>query len=187
MPLNHFDLFAPYYEKVIGRGMFRDWQPLLQYEGTGCMLDLGGGTGRVAKMIRQNHNFRQMVIADESAGMLREARDAGFQTVLCRSEALPFADASFDRVIMVDAFHHVADQQESINEMTRMLNRGGIVVIEEPDVEHFVIKVLFALEKLALMRTRMVPASSIERMAAPELRSDVLREASTYWVRIFRG
>ncbi len=57
---------------------------------------------------------------------------------------------------MVNALHHVCNQQETVNELWRTLQPGGRIVIEEPDVRTFAVK-LFALgEKLALMRSHFL-------------------------------
>jgi len=45
-------------------------------------------------------------------------------------------DHSFDRVLMVDALHHVVNQAETICELYRVLKPGGRLVIEEPDLRN---------------------------------------------------
>lgn len=185
MPFNHFDFLAPWYEKVNGRGEPRDWTPILEYTGAGRLLDAGGGTGRMSKQLCRSHSFRQAVIADESWGMLKQARQAGLDAVLCHSEHLPFRSAAFDRVIMVDALHHVAEQRKTVVEMHRMLAHEGVVIIEEPDIEAVVIKVLAVLEKLALMRSHFLSVENIKKLLPAGVRHDVIRAGSTFWFRIF--
>jgi SAM-dependent methyltransferase len=49
-------------------------------------------------------------------------------------EFLPFADESFDLVICIEGFHYVADPQEGVAELARVLRPGGHAVISVPFV-----------------------------------------------------
>ena len=47
---------------------------------------------------------------------------------------------------MVDALHHVADQEATIRELWRLLKPGGRIIIEEPDIRRFEVKLLALIE-----------------------------------------
>ena len=49
---------------------------------------------------------------------------------------LPLDDASCDRILVFDAFHHVPNQREILAEMHRVLTRDGIVAMHEPGRGH---------------------------------------------------
>lgn len=49
---------------------------------------------------------------------------------------LPLPDASVDKVICFDAFHHVGDQDATISEFARVLRPGGSVLFHEPGPDH---------------------------------------------------
>ena len=49
---------------------------------------------------------------------------------------LPLADASCDRIVINDAFHHVPNQRHVLTEMARILRDGGIVAMCEPGRHH---------------------------------------------------
>jgi len=49
---------------------------------------------------------------------------------------IPLADASVDRVICFDSFHHVPNQDEILAELFRVLRPGGRVVMAEPGEGH---------------------------------------------------
>lgn len=126
----------------------------------GQLLDIGGGTGRITQGLRGLAS--SLVVADLSFHMLRQAKmKGGLYTVCTHSEKLPFPDNSFDRVIMVDTLHHVCDQRETIVELWRLLKPGGRIVIEEPDIHMFGVKMIALAEKLALMRSHFLSAEEI--------------------------
>lgn len=45
-------------------------------------------------------------------------------------------DASVDRILCIDAFHHVLNQDEVLREMSRILKPGGIAGFSEPGPQH---------------------------------------------------
>jgi SAM-dependent methyltransferase len=49
---------------------------------------------------------------------------------------LPLADASVDRIVCFDAFHHVPNQREVLMELGRVLRPGGIAGFSEPGRQH---------------------------------------------------
>jgi hypothetical protein len=94
--------------------------------------------------------------------MLRQARAKGLPCVQADACRLPFADQRFDRVLAVDAFHHFAwptaaeAQPLAAEQMLRVLAPRGRVVIGEPDIRVTGVKVIALVEKLLLMRSRIL-------------------------------
>jgi len=150
---DHFNLLAPFYERLIpppDTGRLRD---LLALPTAGKLLDAGGGTGRVSSQLIDL--VGEIVLTDVADGMLQEAKRKGdLDLSLAHAETLPFADESFDRVLVVDALHHFCDQEQAAADLVRVLKRGGRLVIEEPDLNHFRVKLIAVAEKVALMRSR---------------------------------
>ncbi|MFM5947793.1 MAG: class I SAM-dependent methyltransferase [Novosphingobium sp.] len=50
--------------------------------------------------------------------------------IVCDGHALPFADASFDAVLCQAVIEHVLDPAQVVNEIHRVLRRGGLVAAE---------------------------------------------------------
>jgi ubiquinone/menaquinone biosynthesis C-methylase UbiE len=99
-------------------------------------------------------------------------------------ERLPFADATFDRIVAVDAFHHFADQRAAIAEMWRVLSPRGRLVIEEMNIDTLRIKVVAFAERVALMQSCFYSPRAMGQMlqaagAQVEIHSD---RAATVWV-----
>jgi 2-polyprenyl-3-methyl-5-hydroxy-6-metoxy-1,4-benzoquinol methylase len=152
---DHFDILAPLYETFIPPKDPQEIWALAELPVDGALLDAGGGTGRVAQYM--TGKAAPVVVADLSYSMLAEARQKeGLRPVSAHTEKLPFADETFARIIMVDALHHVCDQRATADELWRTLQPGGRIVIEEPDVRTFVVKLLALAEKVALMRSHFL-------------------------------
>ncbi len=157
---DHFGLLAPLYEFFIKPKKPDNLCTLIDCPPEGMLLDAGGGTGRVAQFLSTHAN--RVIVADESHKMLRQAGSKGTLEPVCSlTESLPFADGFFDRIIMVDALHHVEHQQLTVLELWRVLKPGGKIVIEEPDIHHLAVKLIALGEKLALMRTHFLSPKKI--------------------------
>ncbi len=181
MNFDHFGAIAPIYARV-SYSKRELMSEIAALPVAGKLLDVGGGTGRVAAAL---HGLAQeVVVADVSFGMLRQARFAPFRSVHCYSETLPFADDSFERVIMVDALHHVVRQEQTAREMFRVLKPGGVLVIEEPDIRSFGVKLIALGEKLLLMRSKfLAPRQIAELLDAAE--KEIRAQDGAAWV-VFR-
>jgi demethylmenaquinone methyltransferase/2-methoxy-6-polyprenyl-1,4-benzoquinol methylase len=164
MPLiDHFGIIAPYYDRAIPFNRAEKLITIINLPVKGPLLDAGGGTGRVSKVFRGL--AAPVVVADLSLEMLSQAKGADDLCVSCsHSERLPFPEEYFDRVIMIDAFHHVCNQRETAGELWRVLKPGGRIVIEEPDIRSFTVKLVALAEKLALMRSHFISPPMIGSM-----------------------
>ena len=179
---DHFDFLAPLYDFFIKPVDPAKLRSLVGLPVAGNLLDVGGGTGRISFMLRDP--VTRIVIVDSSIGMLTQARHKNsFITICSNSEELPFEDGSFERVIMVDAFHHVYDYRATAGELWRVVKPGGRIVIEEPNIHTMQGKITAIVEKLALMRSHFVSPSVIcNTFSYPNAKSHIEREGYTSWV-----
>lgn len=161
--IGHFDLLAPIYDWVIPPPDPERLRELLRLPTRGRMLEAGGGTGRVSSALTSL--VGALVVNDLSAPMLKEAQEKGeLLPVQSYVEKLPFPDASFSRVFAVDAFHHFNDHRAAVGELLRVLRPEGRLVIEEPDIRRFPVKVIALLEKLALMNSHFLSGERIRSL-----------------------
>jgi SAM-dependent methyltransferase len=71
---------------------------------------------------------------DRIAAARRQWSDAtGLRFEVAPAEDLPFADASFDGVLMNEVLEHVRDENRSLEEIHRVLRPGGVVVVISPN------------------------------------------------------
>jgi demethylmenaquinone methyltransferase/2-methoxy-6-polyprenyl-1,4-benzoquinol methylase len=177
---DHFDLLAPLYDRAIPFSRLDLMLRVVNLPVDGLLLDAGGGTGRVAIALKPY--TRDVVVADVSAGMLSQTRQKRLTGIMTPSEKLPFSDGTFPRIIMVDALHHVINQRETIAELWRVLQPGGRLVIEEPDIRTLPVKFVAVVEKLALMRSHFLSPPEIVSYFPPEARVTVELESYNAWV-----
>ncbi len=160
---DHFDLLAPIYENVIQPKPPTRLSELLDLSPELNLLDIGGGTGRISQYF--SDSAKQVVVADTSYKMLQKTLGKkGLAAINAGSELLPFQNGSFDRILMVDALHHVFDQTITARELWRALKPNGKIIIEEPDIDKFAVKLIALAEKIALMRSHFLSAEQIQEL-----------------------
>ncbi len=97
-----------------------------------ALLDIGAGTGRIGRpFVAAGDDY---VGVDVSGGMLRVfagRRPGGREPVLVQADgcALPFADGSFDAVLLVAVFGNLPDWRRLVDEARRMLRRRGSILL----------------------------------------------------------
>jgi demethylmenaquinone methyltransferase/2-methoxy-6-polyprenyl-1,4-benzoquinol methylase len=98
------------------------------------VLDLAGGTGDIAALLRPRVGDEgEIVLGDINASMLRVGRDRmidrgnvrGLRYVQLNAEQLPFPDRSFDLVTIAFGLRNVTDKDAALREMHRVLRVGG--------------------------------------------------------------
>jgi ubiquinone/menaquinone biosynthesis C-methylase UbiE len=182
MNIDHFGFLAPFYERFITPIIPEKIIGFVNLPADGIVLDAAGGTGRVAQFFR--NKAARVLVADESFLMLKEAHaKEGLHPVCSHIENTPFGYNYFDGIIMVDAFHHVADQSGTIQELWRILKPGGRIVIEEPDIRFFRVKLIAFAEKVALMRSHFISPPDIAKIfnfLNAQVRVEV--DGSTAWI-----
>jgi ubiquinone/menaquinone biosynthesis C-methylase UbiE len=161
MPFDHFDLISGIYNRTAKFQVSGRLMELLALPVDGLILDIGGGTGRVSESLL--NQVSGAIVADPSRGMLHFSIERGIAAICTPAETLPFAACVFDRIIMVDALHHVSNQHQTIDELWRVLAVGGRITIVEPDIHRFSVKLIAIGEKMLFMRSHFL---SSDRIAA---------------------
>jgi len=157
-----FDWLAPFYDRIFSFSDPTRLLMLLELEREHRLLDVGGGTGRVTRLLAE-HVGRACVI-DVSLGMVIQARVKGLCAYRGVAERLPFPNGAFDRILVVDAFHHFADWPRAAAELLRVLRPNGRLVIEEPDIGNGLVKLIALGERLLRMRSRFYAPADLARL-----------------------
>jgi len=108
------------------------------------VLDMGCGAGRHAFALYRRGAHVVALDLDEAelkdvAGMfaaMREqgevAPDAPAQAVRGSAYALPFEDATFDRVVAAEVLEHLPQDERAMAELFRVLKPGGLIAVTVP-------------------------------------------------------
>ncbi len=118
--------------------------PVLEVRPGDLLLDLGCGFGRHA-FAAARHGAR-VVALDASEAELKEVRNT-FEAMVSASEVastalagtvqgdatdLPFAAATFDRVIASEVLEHIPDDETALRELSRVLRPDGTIAVTVP-------------------------------------------------------
>lgn len=101
---------------------------LAHVQGSGRVLDLACGTGRLTERIAA----ADVVGLDISRGMLAEAQRRRLRVVLGDGNALPFVSSAFDAVLCTDFAFALLELPRALAECARVLRAGGTLAVHYP-------------------------------------------------------
>lgn len=97
------------------------------------ILEVGCGNGALLKAFAEAVPRGLAVGIDLQWGMLARAQGRAAAAALCRATALrlPFADASFDRVVLIAVLPMIAARAQALQEVRRVLKPSGALLVGE--------------------------------------------------------
>lgn len=100
------------------------------------LLDVGCGNG--AQTLRMLDRFAEVVgldVVPEHLQVLEQNLPAGAhcRTVSYDGGRMPFPDASFDAVLSIETLEHVEDESQTLREIHRVLEPGGLLILSVPN------------------------------------------------------
>jgi SAM-dependent methyltransferase len=99
-------------------------------EGRRC-LDLGSDNGVISLMLRaRGGRWASADLTDEAVASIRELVASDVHRT--EGDRLPFPDAEFDSVAVVDMIEHVDDDRAFVAELARITRPGGRLVVNTP-------------------------------------------------------
>lgn len=93
------------------------------------ILDIGCGTGLLMRELQQFGEVRGVDVSERAVAYCKER---GLNPVVGSADQLPFPDASFDVVVMLDVLEHLSDDGAGAREVVRVLKGGGTAIIAVP-------------------------------------------------------
>jgi demethylmenaquinone methyltransferase/2-methoxy-6-polyprenyl-1,4-benzoquinol methylase len=103
---------------------------LTQLQPNGRLLDLGTGTGDLAREALEQFPEARVVAADFTLEMMRIGQKRGpINFSSADALHLPFQDLLFDAVVSGFLMRNVIDLQQALQEQYRVLKKGGRIVI----------------------------------------------------------
>ena len=136
--MSHLEKFVRFYESDLGKKILRAEVNYLKNElrDRKRILDIGCGIGVFEGMMPELN----VVGLDNSEAMLEEARKRSDKKfVLGDAQNLDFPDRSFDGVFSVTTLEFLEDYRKAVDEIARILERGGkfVAMILNPESEYF--------------------------------------------------
>jgi ubiquinone/menaquinone biosynthesis C-methylase UbiE len=122
--------------------MLTEYLDAMQIAPAASVLDLGCGTGLVARAIARHSSFIGSVAGIDlsahlvaAATRLADEEGAGARVTFQCGDArkLPFADASFDAVVAHTLISHVSAPRAVLKEAARVLKAGGTIAVFDGD------------------------------------------------------
>ena len=102
-------------------------------EGRRC-LDLGSDNGVVSYLLRRRGGrWASGDLTEQSVASIRGL--VGTDVHRVEGHELPFENAEFDVVVVVDMLEHVADDRAFVGELARVTKAGGALVVNTPHLK----------------------------------------------------
>jgi SAM-dependent methyltransferase len=146
-------------------------------------LDLGSDNGVVSLLLRRRGGtWASGDLTEEAVASIRDLVESDVHLVA--ESRLPFPDASFDRVAVVDMMEHVVDEQAFARELARVTKPGGRLVVNTPHRKPTLLKRLrHAIGQTDEKHGHLRPGYTPERLR--ELLPDFAPEGHRTYSRFF--
>ena len=132
-------------------------------------LDLGSDNGVVSLLLREGGgSWASGDLTEETVSSIRSL--VGDDVHQVRGDRLPFPDAHFDRVAVVDMLEHVPDDAAFAAELARVTKPGGLLVVNTPHLKRTALRRLrHALGQTDEKHGHLRPGYAPERLRSPLL------------------
>jgi len=129
------------------------------------IIDVGGGTGLIAKVLRSKKQNDDIMVIDLSRSMLQKVKDPTLSVVQGDVTAFPLKDETFSIAILVNTVHHIYEtkQQAALREVFRILKKQGrVFIIEISHPNTFLSNLFIKIEKILVGKTHHLTADKMQ-------------------------
>ena len=145
------------------------------------LLEVGAGFGRLSDEFAA---FDQVVLLDYSFSQLQYAqehhgRSSHFVYVAADAYRLPFRAGVFDAVTMIRVIHHMSNVQRVLDQVSRVMIKDGVFILEHANKRHLKAMARYALKKQSWNPHAHEPVEFVELNYDfhPQYISDALKDA----------
>jgi ubiquinone/menaquinone biosynthesis C-methylase UbiE len=98
------------------------------------VLDVGCGTGTVLSLLAINESIglSGVDLSEKMIAVAQKKLGNRVELKIGDSEKLPWEANTFDGIVCTDSFHHYPNPKQVLNEMARVLNHDGYLIIGDP-------------------------------------------------------
>lgn len=109
------------------------------------LVDIACGAARYSPVLREAFPTSQIIGIDLSPVALDLAvkRCPGERFIAAASEFLPLSDDAVDLIVSIETLEHVSDVRSTIQEWSRVLRRGGKILLTTPCANKFSLEWFF--------------------------------------------
>ncbi len=124
------------------------------------VVDIGGGYGRNTKFLAKF--FKKCILTDPSDKQLRTAlekvSEKNIDIIKVYAQNLPFPKETFNTALLIRVIHHLEDPETALKEISRVLKKGGTLILEFANKTHFraIIKNLLTFNLSYIKSTRPI-------------------------------
>jgi len=127
------------YENIAGKYALKTLLDKINLTSNKKLIDVGAGFGRLADVYGQK--FKHATLVDPSIKNLEIAKKKlgtkGFTFTQSTGSELPFENESFDVAVFVRVIHHLKDPRKVLEEINRVLEKDGWLILEFANKKHF--------------------------------------------------
>jgi SAM-dependent methyltransferase len=125
---------ALFRKSVLKQAKFRRILELLDDPVGKTNLDIGADNGVISYLLRQRGgSWRSADLDAHTVASIRQL--VGDEVYQLDGARTPFADRTFDQVVVVDYLEHIADDRAFGRELERILKPGGTVIVNVPHLQ----------------------------------------------------
>ena len=103
------------------------------------LLDVGCGIAFLIDLLSKGHeaNFYGLDLSDKMIEIAKSKDIKNAEFVVGKSNELPYEDNTFDIVVCSQSFHHYPYQDEAVDEVYRVLKKGGLYILSDSGLGGF--------------------------------------------------